>query len=56
MGMGKPQLMVLSEQTPVLMLHDVLQGCEHLRIGLRLISFFPYQSEGGLGLIIRMYV
>jgi hypothetical protein len=29
--MGRPQLMVLSEQTPALTLYDVLQDCECLR-------------------------
>jgi hypothetical protein len=28
---GPPQLMVLSEQAPALMLYDVLQDCESLR-------------------------
>ena len=30
-GSGPPQLMVLTEQTPALTLHDVLQDCDSLR-------------------------
>ena len=52
-AVGKPQLMVLSEQTPALTLYDVLQDCECLREDRARVScgyIYIYQSEGGFGL------
>ena len=51
-GTGRPQLMVLSEQTPTLTLYDMLQDCDCLKDDRARVghSFFFFLSQSDRGL------